>query len=420
MMKRGIVILLLMNCILQGCSKGGEPARETEYAETEQSAEPATKEEGSDTRRFTAGDGSFSVFLDEDWMEEEVSASYWLVAGEEDQAVCIMQFPKEYSDLMVDNMDTIKAWVSVKWDMTDLVPGEAPAELKLKNKDAYEYKTETDGESGEGYVIYGETDYAFYSFLYDCNRLKDDNLEVIMDCLATFDDTPLDNELDWNHISGTETIRWFNAVYALESERAGWDPNHYVGAPLNERIRLEDQRYLKEQWNVADKESADKTVAWFLEKGYRAEFQKSNEYLKEEGLGDVPADRRTEFMLDNWDVTETEAGYYLKDYEMYEEYGPEAVAAWDYEHAMSLLRHFYVAGYYSHQEMLEKMYEIASVIQGEFDSWDDYMDSCFLGYEYWSDESSRPLREVYEDLKQREISPYSVDFKTELIREWAE
>ena len=70
--------------------------------------------------------------------------------------------------------------------------------------------------------------------------------------------------------------------------------------------------------------------------------------------------------------------------------------------------------------MLEKMYEIASVIQCEFDSWDDYMDSCFLGYEYWSDESSRPLREVYEDLKQREISPYSVDFKTELIREWAE
>ena len=206
----------------------------------------------------------------------------------------------------------------------------------------------------------------------------------------------------------------------MESERAGWDPNHYVGAPLNERIRLEDQRYLKEQWNVADKESADKTVAWFLEKGYRAECQKSNEYLKEEGLGDVPADRRTEFMLDNWDVTETEAGYYLKDYEMYEEYGPEAVAAWDYEHAMSLLRHFYVAGYYSHQEMLEKMYEIASVIQGEFDSWDDYMDSCFLGYEYWSDESSRPLRELYEELKQREVSPYSVDFKTELIREWAE
>ena len=26
----------------------------------------------------------------------------------------------------------------------------------------------------------------------------------------------------------------------------------------------------------------------------------------------------------------------------------------------------------------------------------------------------------YEELKQREVSPYSVDFKTELIREWAE
>ena len=52
-----------------------------------------------------------------------------------------------------------------------------------------------------------------------------------------------------------------------------------------------------------------------LEKGYRAEFQKSNEYLKEEGLGDVPPDRRTEFILDNWEVTETEAGYYLQDSE---------------------------------------------------------------------------------------------------------
>ena len=57
-------------------------------------------------------------------------------------------------------------------------------------------------------------------------------------------------------------------------------------------------------------------------------------------------------------------------------------------------------------------------MQPLFESWDDLMDSYMRGYEYWAEESADERRAVYEDLKTRDDSPYTVDFKTELVKTW--
>lgn len=46
------------------------------------------------------------------------------------------------------------------------------------------------------------------------------------------------------------------------------------------------------------------------------------------------------------------------------------------------------------------------------------MESYFIGYEYWADESSAERRELYEQIKSAGDSPFSVDFNTTLEKDW--
>ena len=83
---------------------------------------------------------------------------------------------------------------------------------------------------------------------------------------------------------------------------------------------------------------------------------------------------------------------------MYEQFGAEAIDGWDYCRALNLMSFFYLAGYYTEEEALDKSLEIAVTLQEKFDSWDALVDSYLRGYEYWAEESSDERREVYEDL----------------------
>ena len=46
------------------------------------------------------------------------------------------------------------------------------------------------------------------------------------------------------------------------------------------------------------------------------------------------------------------------------------------------------------------------------------MDSYFIGYEYWAEESSDERRAVYEDLKAASDSPFNVDWNLEFEKTW--
>ena len=105
-------------------------------------------------------------------------------------------------------------------------------------------------------------------------------------------------------------------------------------------------------------------------------------------------------------------------YKMYEEYGANAIDGWDYCRAMNLLSFYYLAGYYTEQEVLEQSLEIAKMIQPLYESWDELIASYLRGYEYWAEESSEERRAVYEELKEKEDSPYNIDFKMELVKTW--
>ncbi len=161
---------------------------------------------------------------------------------------------------------------------------------------------------------------------------------------------------------------------------------------------------LVSSWDVTDRASADETLDWILNEGHRENFIDNGKYLADEvKLGDVAEDQRLDYVLENFDVTEEEAQSYLDQFAVYQEYGDTAITGWDYCRALNLMSFYYLAGYYTEEEALDKSLEIARYMRG---------------YEYWAEESSADRQAVYEDLKTRSDNPYTVDYNTTLEKTW--
>lgn len=219
-------------------------------------------------------------------------------------------------------------------------------------------------------------------------------------------------------VAVTDTIRWFNASYAILTELNGLDYNIFAGTPVTPQMQAMQIRSLEEWWGVTDRESADETLAWALNEGHRMDFKEFIESLQSTGIGEMEMTERIEYLKMNYDLSEEEAQLSEQYYEMYEQYGETAIDGWDYCRALNLVSFYYLAGYYTEQEALDKSLEIAQMVQPLFLSWDELVGSYLRGYEYWAEESSEERRGIYEDLLLREDNPYAVNYQTTLEKSW--
>lgn len=216
----------------------------------------------------------------------------------------------------------------------------------------------------------------------------------------------------------SDTVRWFNASYAVLTDLNNWDYTRFGGMELTDSNQSLIQQLLDQWWGVTDRTTADETLDWILEEGHRIEFVDTMAFLEETGIGDVEEDARTAWILDNFDVSDEEAQVYADCYGAYLERGENCIAGWDYCRALNLMGYYYEAGYYTEEEALDKSLEIAQIAQPLFRSWDDLIDSYMWGYEYWAEESSADRRAVYADLQTRDDNPYTVDYQTTLEKTW--
>lgn len=216
----------------------------------------------------------------------------------------------------------------------------------------------------------------------------------------------------------TDTLRWCSAAYAILTEMNGRDYTTFETVPMTEAMKTMQQQALDEWWGVTDRASADENLEWIMTEGHRVSFKDEMEYLEECGIKEVAADDRKDFISENFEVTDDEAAAYANDYNIYEEYGEHAIDAWDYCRALNLMNFYYVAGYYSAQEAMDKSLEIAQELQPLYSSWDELINSYLRGYEYWAEESSEERRGVYEDLLERSDNPYAIPYDTVLEKTW--
>lgn len=396
------MILVLALTMLQGC--GGKPA--------------TTEELLADMQEFATPDGSASIYLNKDWVTEDVGSETFITAGSKDgkEAVLLMQFPKG-GIYPIDSRESLEELVETSYGMTDAQDADMISVPGMSNIKAVTCKVESDGTTAAGYLIYGETDYAYYSIGFIANKINDKNKASFAASLSKFAEVV--PEVENNFTSEmTDTIRWFNAAYAVLTDLNGWDYNLFGGLPANEESAGVEQQLLKEWWDVTDKASADSTLDWILTEGHRSDFKANMETLASDGFADVAAEDRVSVLVDTYGQGEEDAQIFANAFDMYTNYGETAIDGWDYCRALSLMGYYYLAGYYTEQEALDKSLEIAQTMQPLFGSWDELMDSYLRGYEYWNGESSDERRSVYEDIKTRDDSPYAVDYNTSLTKTW--
>lgn len=85
----------------------------------------------------------------------------------------------------------------------------------------------------------------------------------------------------------------------------------------------------------------------------------------------------------------------------------------------------YVAGYFTLEETLDGSLAASEVLQENFSSWDDMAYNYLYGLYYWRGEDpentytdSYKRTKIYESMKKLDNSPYALDFKMELEKNW--
>ncbi len=328
-------------------------------------------------KEFTSADETVSIQMSEKWTAEDMGAGSegWVAAANANgsDAVIVMQLPKNVYGTI--DMDDWQDLINNSYAVSGAETIENPSVPGMEVVAAYSCAVTADGVKGEGRILYGETDYAYYNILYVALKINAAKTEYFNNVCASFQENAPEME-DLSTIDRTDTVQWFNNTCAVLTAVNSWDYTLFGGAPANDSSKAIVQNMLNEWWDVTDHESADETMDWLLNEGQRVSF------AEELGCGE------------------------------------DDVAGWDYCRAMSLLGYYYLAGYYTEEEALDQSLEVAKTIQNTFDSWDSLMDSYFAGYEYWSEDNSGERREIYEGIKAEADSPFNLDWGMTLEKSW--
>lgn len=218
----------------------------------------------------------------------------------------------------------------------------------------------------------------------------------------------------------SDSIRWMNATYGIVTNLNGGDLN-LVGGFTQDDITsvLSLKKGLKEWWDISTREEADDTITWLIDEGgHNANLlEEYNKY----GLGDYS---REELVASVSDLDEANQIYLLGIYDAVQDYGENAILAWDLSRAMQLLGWYYVTGMYTYEETMDKTYEIAQKLQTTYTSWDDMMGSYFYGFQYWNEDNPQDTasdsynrKQIYEALKMEKNSPYNLPWDLQLQKE---
>lgn len=178
-----------------------------------------------------------------------------------------------------------------------------------------------------------------------------------------------------NPYNNNQTVQWFNATYAILTKGNGQNIRAVggelklaslggIGPQADEDNKKAIQNLLVSYWGVTDRASADLVLNTLIASG--------------NATG----------------------------------------SAWDYSRAMSNLGYYYLAGYYTIEETLDRSLEIAQVIQTRFTSWDEFNESYLKGYSAWSGSSDEERRTVWNGLKGSAFNPYALDWNLPLTKSW--
>lgn len=227
-----------------------------------------------------------------------------------------------------------------------------------------------------------------------------------------------------DRVNGSNAMSLMKQIYDLMPTASG---DSSTGANKEneknvEAMKSQAQKNLETSWEVTDRASLDAMVKWLMEEGHN---QGALDTLTEFGAGQDMSREALEEKMKESALFDTDRIYLRAAFDARAAYGDAALKAWDLSRAVSILEMGYAAGYYTYEETLDGILEVAVLTQQTFDSWDSYNQSYLYGYSYWAEESledsgSRAYerKEIVKEAGEEAAGPFTVDWNLELKKEW--
>ena len=123
-----------------------------------------------------------------------------------------------------------------KLDGAGTVPG-------LTGLEVYRCKLDMGGVDGEGYIVYGETDYAYYAIIYTAKKIDEHKMGHIQEMCASLEENAPE-EAERTVVEMTDTILWMNGTHAVLTRLNGMEYTMFGGAPADTELIEMDKNML--------------------------------------------------------------------------------------------------------------------------------------------------------------------------------
>lgn len=369
---------------------------------------------------YTPANGMYSLSLPGEWKtEDDQGMDYSLDLTRSDgMEISTVGIPKQQEASNIKNLDDyIKVYENSMTSSGFSMEKKKTEDLTMDGMKACKgymaTMTETDNNQKlKVYIMYAESDDAYYTVAFSSTVGFKTQFKKLKGKVTI-------KELDVP--TTTETMQWFNSTYALLTLDNGGNVNLVGGWQADPSIETAMKQTLNRSRSIKSHSDADDTYNWLISEGHNKEaLDELNAMGAEQMTPEEFSKALDAEKLSAEDKTKLQAAY-----DAYATYGDQAIKAWDYSRAMSVLAYCYLADYYTYDEAMDQSMGTAAQIQKTFSSWDDFIGSYLLGYLYWSgDDPKDPTSQYakrksdYEKLKAEKDGPYSVDWNLKFEKDW--
>lgn len=204
----------------------------------------------------------------------------------------------------------------------------------------------------------------------------------------------------------TPTMRFILAAGANTAQASDCGCIDIGGNPANNWAKKHMKKLLKSGWGIKNAEDLKETISWLLNEGHNKECMELYKQYK----------------VDNESIEVKKK--YKKNKELLftkisTNYEKQGILAWDLCRICNLAGWGFLAKYITYEEAIEISVYACKLIQENYSSWDDMMESYFLGLLYWGNEFMvfKNRSEWYEHSKKNEDSVYNIPWDTVLSPE---
>ena len=399
----GLAVLLAVT-LLAGCGQQSGPQSLTDYK---------------------SKNGIYSIGAPAGWTADTSGNDDLMTVDNPDKSLSLVaqRFPKANVAAMIPDGAAFVEYYhqSVTATLGQRTELEKPSLEGLPVLAAEEYAPTQNGVTAKGYLVYAESESAYYVVMATgLEKQYNKNLDLVKQMAVSLKEDP-EAVKKAEEITLSDTLRWFNATYAVITTKNKANVNLVGGLEEGDAAKLQMQNGLEQSWGVTDHASAQENLQWLLTEGHNAELLQ--DYTEME-MGDLTREELEE-ILDYGEFTAEDRAYYQVVYEAYSQFGENAIAGWDLSRAMQMCAWYYLAGYYTYEEAMDASLEIATRLQSTFGSWDEMMQSYLYGFQYWAeddmenpDSDSYERREIYKTLKELPNGPFSVDWSLTFQKDW--